>query len=354
VTHVENNISRDELRRQARELGATAARDAAAAQRVFTAAFESPSDPQQRRNAVLGRRDVFRIGGFSVATAAVLAACGGYQSEQLGRVGEASEPEPLPEAVVNDVVLLRTASSLEHSALAVYAAVVDNRDLLDAKYVDVVKRFVADHEEHAALFEKLTKDAGGTPWTVGNPRLDSAIIQPIIKRITQGADATPTSAAIGPSDDPKRDVLNFAHGLESLAGASYQALVGLLTKPLLRAEAINVGVREVRHAALLALTINPDRPGGLINLGDLASAQPDAPVETTPTTVQDIAAPTTVAAEEVVPQTPIPSVTAIPSQFGSLAQIQLVLGAGDVNGTRLKVNLDTPSLNSLVYEYLES
>jgi hypothetical protein len=46
-------------------------------------------------------------------------------------------------------------------------------------------------------------------------------------------------------------------------------------------------------------------------------------------------------------------VTAIPSQFGSLAQIQLVVGAGDENGTRLKVNLETPSLNSLVYEYLE-
>ena len=350
---MDSNISRDELRRQARDLGATAARDAASAQRVFTAAFDSAADSQQRRAAVLGRRDVFRIGGFAVATASVLAACGEYSSGQIGRVGEAPKPETLPDAAINDVVLLRTASSLEHSALAVYAAVVDNRDLLDAKFVDVVKRFIADHEEHAALFEKLTKDAGGTPWTTGNPRIDQAVITPILQRITVGADATPTSAAIGPSDDPKRDVLNFAHGLESLAGASYQSLVGLLSLPALRAEAINVGAREVRHAALLALTINPERPGGLINLTDLASAQPDAPVQATPTTVQNIAAPTTVAAEEVIPQTEIPSVTAIPSQFGSLAQIQVVLGAGDENGTRLKVNLETPSLNSLVYEYLE-
>lgn len=353
MTHVDTNISRDELRRQARDLGATAARDAASAQRVLTAAFESSADSVQRQAAVLGRRDVFRIGGFSVAAAAVLAACGEYSSGQIGRVGTAKEGEKLPEAVVNDVVLLRTASSLEHSALAVYAAVVDNRDLLDAAFVDVVKRFMADHEEHAALFEKLTKDAGGIPWTKGNPRLDEGIIAPIIQRITKGADATPVAKAIGPSDNPKRDVLNFAHGLESLAGATYQSLVTLLSVPSLRAEAVNVGAREVRHAALLALTINPDRPGGYINLEELASAQPDAPVVETSTTVQDIAAPTTVAAEEAIPQTEIPSVTAIPSQFGSLSQMQLVVGAGDENGTRLKVNLETPSLNSLVYEYLE-
>jgi len=50
--------------------------------------------------------------------------------------------------------------------------------------------------------------------------------------------------------------------------------------------------------------------------------------------------------------TEIPSVTAIPSQFGGLGAIQLVVGAGDENGTRLKLNLETPSLNSFVYEYM--
>ena len=53
-----------------------------------------------------------------------------------------------------------------------------------------------------------------------------------------------------------------------------------------------------------------------------------------------------------MPQTEIPDVTAIPSQFGTLAANQLVLGRGDENGTRLKINLETPSLNSFVYEYM--
>ena len=48
----------------------------------------------------------------------------------------------------------------------------------------------------------------------------------------------------------------------------------------------------------------------------------------------------------------IPSVTAIPSQFGGLSAIQIVVGKGDENGTRLKLNLETPSLNSFVYEYM--
>ena len=51
--------------------------------------------------------------------------------------------------------------------------------------------------------------------------------------------------------------------------------------------------------------------------------------------------------------TEIPTVTAIPSQFGGLAAIQIVVGAGDENGTRLKLNLETPSLNSFVYEYMK-
>ena len=53
-----------------------------------------------------------------------------------------------------------------------------------------------------------------------------------------------------------------------------------------------------------------------------------------------------------MPQTEIPTVTAIPSQFGCSAAIQLVVGGGDENGTRLKLNLETPSLNSFVYEYM--
>jgi len=352
------DISHDELRRELRSLGATAGRDTRAARRTYSRLFETDDEAatSAQRQALFGRRDVLRIGGFSVATAAVIAACGEHERGQVGRVGLVPTTVKLPDAVVTNVTLLRTASSLEHSIINVYNQVVDHSDLLDPKLNDMAKRFMADHADHAQFFEKLTSDAGGVPWTCSNPKIDDIIINPIVKRITVGAEATATAAAIDKSDDPRRDVLNFAHGLESLAGATYQSLVVLLSDPALRSDAMTVGAREGRHAALLALTINPDRPGGLVNFADAVDAEPANPPTTLAptTTVQNIATPSggsTAAAP--VPQTEIPTVTAIPSQFGGLAAIQLVIGRGDENGTRLKINLETPSLNSFVYEYMK-
>jgi ferritin-like protein len=350
-----DDISHDDLRRELRSLGATANHDSQAGQRVYSRLFGSPASVSDRRRALFGRRDVLRIGGFTVATAAVISACGEHVRGDVGRVGAVPTTAKLPEAVVTNIALLRTASSLEHSAINVYAQVIGNSDLLDPKLDDVAKRFMEDHLGHAALWEDLTRQGGGTPWTCGNPKFDDVIINPILQRITVGAEATPTATAVGPSDDPRRDVLNFAHGLESLAGATYQALVASFSEPSLRADAMTVGAREARHAALLALTINPDRPGGLVNFADAVNAEPASPPTSLAptTTVQDIATPpggSTVA--PAPPQTEIPSVTAIASQFGGLGPIQMVVGKGDENGTRLKVNLETPSLNSLIFEYM--
>jgi ferritin-like protein len=350
-----HDISHDHLRRELRSLGATAGRDSQAVQRVYSQLFDSPASVSDRRRALFGRRDVLRIGSFTVATAAVISACGEHVRGEVGRVGAVPTTVKLPDAVVTNIALLRTASSLEHSAIKVYGQVIGNSDLLDPKLDDVAKLFMEDHIGHAALWEDLTKQAGGTPWICGNPKFDDVIINPILKRITVGAEATATAKAVASSDDPRRDVLNFAHGLESLAGATYQALVASLTDPSLRADAMSVGAREARHAALLALTINPDRPGGLVNFADAVSAEPASPPTTVAptTTVQNIANPVGGAAPAPeAPPTEIPTVTAIPSQFGGLGPIQIVVGKGDENGTRLKINLETPSLNSLIFEYM--
>jgi rubrerythrin len=322
------------------------------------------SDEQRPTDTVghrvpFGRRDLLRIGGFSVATAAVISACGEHERGQLGRVGSVATTTTLPDAVVTNVTLLRTASSLEHTIVNVYSQVIGNSDLLDPKLADIAKRFMDDHAAHATMFEKLTTDAGGTAWTCGNPKLEDTIVSPVIERVTKGVAATTQSKAVDPSDDPRRDILNFAHGLESLAGSTYQAFVALFSDPKLRAEAMTVGARSARHAALLALTINPDRPGGLVNFADAVNAEPASPPTTTvapSTTLQNIAnapgAAVPSASAAPVQQTVIPMVTAIPSQFGELGALQIVVGKGDENGTRLKLNLETPSLNSFVYEYV--
>src|SRR3954470_8470430 len=83
VSHEE--ISADELRREVRALGATAGRDAASAQRIYRRLLDTSTDVADTQRALLGRRDIFRIGGFTVATAAVIGACGEHRRGLIGR-----------------------------------------------------------------------------------------------------------------------------------------------------------------------------------------------------------------------------------------------------------------------------
>lgn len=322
MSHVAQHHMNDDIRRGLRRMGASSAADQRAMDTAMHAMFESPSvSSDDRVAALVGRRRFLQIGGFGVATAAVLAACGDESGSEIGRVGNAPTTVPLPDPIINDAVLLRTASSLEYSAIAVYDLVIDNPDLLDPSLNDVAKRFRDDHAGHAALFEKLTTEVGGEPWTCSNPRIDNFVVAPAITLIT-GAPATEDTAGVEPTDDPRRDVLNFAHGLECLAGATYQSLMAALSLPSLRKESIIIGAQEVRHAAMLALVIT-GRPDGYVPPAELPVDPPE-----------------------------FPTVWAAPAAFGALGAIPVVLGAPNESGVRAQINLDTPSLNTFVYEFM--
>lgn len=311
-----NDLNNAELRRALRDMGATAQSDHRAMRTTMRALFDSDATADQRRAALVGRRRFLTIGGLSVATATVVAACGGTDSPGVARVGLAPTRTDLPDASPNDVVYLRTASSIEHSAIAVYDTVIGNTDLLAADLQDAAKRFRDDHAEHATIFEDLTKELGGEAWTCGNPRIDQLLVAPVLAKIV-GDDATKTP----PSDDPQRDTANFAHALENLAGETYQMFVGLLSDPALRKSTIQVGTAEVRHAAILAMAIT-GRPDGYVPPADAG----EPPV--------------------------FPPAYAIPSQFGNLSGQQLVVGAEDELGVRKPIAVDTPSNNTFVFEYM--
>ena len=109
--------------------------------------------------------------------------------------------------------------------------------------------------------------------------------------------------------------------------------------------------RSARQGALMSLHINPT---GYVTEADLLNANPAASTTVAPTTtVQDIAAPETgdTTAPSAPPPTEIPVPVALPGQYGSLAPITYIGGAGDENGVRLKFNFETPSLNSLTYDF---
>jgi len=305
--------------------------------------------------AGVDRRRFLRLGGASVALAALLAACDNTEAGKLGRIGLAPSTTKLPAVSTTDVALLRTCSSLQHSLLEVYTKMQNDATLLDPANKPLVARLITDAEAAVGVFDGLTTGLGGVPWTCGNSKFDSVLVNPAIQRITTDTPATPEAKAIPASDDMKRDMLTLSHGMESIIAAAYQQYITLLSKPETRAPVLQVGAANARHAALLALTINTARPDAYVSADGQAAAQ--VPVDSTPaaapTTVQNIGQATTSAATAGGnTQTEIIRPSAIPGTFGSTATLQIVIGAGDENGTRLKLNLETPSVNSFEYEYL--
>lgn len=263
-------------------------------------------------NPSLDRRSLLRNGGLVLSFGAIVAACGSDRagSDDPGRLGVAAPAPTLPEAELNDGVLLRTAQSLEYTALAVYEAAA-GLGVLDADENRLVARFVSDHERHAADLGALVTRVGAEEFACANPFLMDRAVTPIL-------------GALDGSDDPHRDVLNIAHAFEALAGASYQALVGSLADASLRSAAMVIGGEEQRHAAALAAAINPDEiispelTGGVVEADDEGFPLPYA----------------------------------IPATFGQLTGVELVVGAPDDEGARFSTQLQTPAANTFVYDYL--
>ena len=263
----------------------------------------------------ISRRDALPVGGLSVFGAAFLAACG----EQAGVVpsanilseGAVTPTTALPEGVITDVVLLRTAASLEYNAIDTYNAVLDGGLLTGdyAKLTDAVKRFRDDHQAHADAVNRLVVASGGKAHTCANARIDTLYIQPAIALITA-------------KDNPdlSKDIVALAHALENLATQTYQGVVASLTAPSLRADAIRIAQDEARHAVVLAQVLN----GGYASVG-----------------------PTTNAA------TGKPNIASVPAAYGSLGTVMLQAGAPSAEGVKTSLTLETPSLNGLIYDFVD-
>jgi hypothetical protein len=264
-------------------------------------------------DARVGRRQALRIGGLSVSLAALVAACGDDRGGDTapGRVGNADPILSPPDYAVNNVVLLRTASSLELTALAVYDT-AKGLGVLEGSTAELVERLQANHQATADKMAELTVAAGGTAWTDTNPWIMERAIAPIVDTIST-------------SDDVLRDVINLAITLENLAASTHQSLTGILTEPEQRLATANASAQESRHSA--ALILNAFGTGNRFS-----PALVNEDVERTP--------------ENTL------AMYAINSTFGSLAQQELIIGEADENGSRTTFLLSTPAANSFIYEEL--
>lgn len=262
----------------------------------------------------LSRRQLLRLSGSSIAGSLLLAACGKQsnveESTNIASAGTVPPTTALPAAEVDDLVLLRTAASLEYNAIDTYDLALDAGLLTGdwAKYADVVKRFRDDHHEHADAVNKLVVALGGKAHTCANTRIKEVYLDPAVALIT-----------VDGNQDAARDTIALAHALENVAAQTYQGVVGLLSTGSLRADAMRIGQDESRHAVVLAQALNPGH----------AAVGPT-----------------------VDPNTGKANIASVPSAFGGLGSIALTIGKPSDEGTKTNLLLETPSLNSFVYEYV--
>ena len=263
----------------------------------------------------ISRRDALRVGGLSVFGAAFLAACGKQSgvvpSANILSEGEVTPTTALPEGVITDVVLLRTAASLEYNAIDIYNLILKDGMLTGdhAKLTDVVTRFRDAHQSHADSVNAMVVSMGGKAHTCSNARMNRLYVEPALALVKE--DGNP---------DTSRDIIALVHAIENIGVQTYQGFVATLVSPELRAYSMRIATDEARHSVVLAQVLN----GGYASVG--------------PTNNE---------------ATGKPNIASVPAAFGSLSSLLLSVGTPNAEGIKPSLTLETPSLNGLIYDYVD-
>ncbi len=261
----------------------------------------------------LTRREAIQSSGVVLAFGVVAAACASNEAGGTpGRVGFAPPLPTLPEVEdpPSDATLMRTAQSMEYAALELYKSLMAMNVLTDDEQ-PVFDRIVEDHTRHADEIGEIVTGLGAEPYPCPNDFIMSRSVSPVL-------------AATEGSDDLHRDVLNIAWAFETIFGASYQSFVSMLQDLNLRSTAVLHAGEEARHSSVLARIINPDETFSSTFFGE-----PE---------------------EKDAAGFPVPY--AIPSVFGRLNGVELVVGDVTDEGSRFSIQLQTPAQNTFVYDYM--
>lgn len=242
---------------------------------------------------------MLRSSGALAATSAVLAACSSSKPS-IARIGESPTTVKLEDLVITDVVLLRTAMSMETMAAAMLSdsAVTS---LASKDSASVIAAFAADHTSHLEDLRVLITARNGEVYSETNAKLMQAYGQTALDLVASGK--------------LPEDTLALTLAVENLIASTYQYFVSLTAEPALRAAMVRLGGRSSRRAAVAAQLIN----GGTVGFAPANDKDGVALVAT------------------------------LPSAFGSLSSVQVKLGPVNETGSRATVLMDTPSLNSLIY-----
>ncbi len=240
-------IYQDELRRQLRDLD----REHTAAMPKWRDALmrllvgDKETSTEAKAGVLLGgfnRRRFMKLSGGALAAGTILAACGDDDEGSGDEGGTTDSTNEESEASKADITVARTAASLEIFAVSVYDTAIQNAAAL--KISDGVAKaaalFKAQHDEHGKAFNGAAVQLGGEEYTEPNPTAKQQFATTIAELKTE------------------QDVLRFAYVLEVIAAQTYQAVgAKMLSTPTLRQTAMSVGGVEARHAAVLAMFLQP-------------------------------------------------------------------------------------------------
>lgn len=248
----------------------------------------------------VSRRKLLVSGSAVVVSGVVLAACGGSTGNTVTRIGDGAENVPLPEAKVDDVVLLRTAQSVE-KMIAIILSDPRVTTLLTGENASIIAAFAQAHERHVGDLAPLVVSRGGESVNEPNAKLMTAYGNTVLDLIEEGGDTA--------------GVLTSLLGLETLVASTYQYSLSLTTEPSLRADMMRLGAQSSRRAAVAAQLINSGTKSFATGVDDQGNE----------------------------------TVATLPSSFGLLSTVQISIGKPNEVGARTTVLMDTPSLNSLLY-----
>lgn len=253
------DINQAEIRRQLREADKEQRAVGTGFRDALHRIFNSSDIPSAAKGEMMGapdRRQFLKIGGVTVLGAAVIAACGSDNKDSSPTTtasgdspttaagGDTTEP-----ATGNmDIVLARTAASLENLAVALYGVALGTSDVaklpneikFDPAVVDAAKLFQMHHQSHADALNAVLKGAGEAEYKDPNQYIFENVVKPKVAELTD-----------------QKAVVTFALDVENLAAGTYAFAASVLSTAKLRQTIMSIGGVESRHAAALSLALDP-------------------------------------------------------------------------------------------------
>ena len=246
------DLNRDEMRRELRDIDRmnteAMPKWREALKRIIGGESNMTADEKAAVLGVpaMGRRQLFKLGGATMLGAAVLAACGSDDDDTnaAAQGGTNSGDSSMAGEDANlDLILARTAASLEQLAIDVYGNPDAGALLRTKAVIDAATLFAAHHTAHRDALNGVITGAGGEAVMTANAAVFKALVEPKLPMLKSEA-----------------DVVALAYDLESAAAQTYVFAGGTLSTPELRSTIMTIGGVEARHAAVLKMAALAAKP----------------------------------------------------------------------------------------------